>query len=67
MDTLPLNQFLIGPFVVLAVSALITSIDFQLNEIEKEEDALLSDLVYSPEAKTSELAQGRCSRFTFEL
>ena len=67
VDTLPLNQFLIGPFVVLAVSALITSIDFQLNEIEKEEDALLSDLVYSPEAKTSELAQGRCSRFTFEL
>ena len=67
VDTLPLNQFLIGPLVVLAVSALITSIDFQLNEIEKEEDALLSDLLYSPEAKTSELAQGRCSRFTFEL
>ncbi len=46
-----LNAFSSGPFAVLAVAALITSIDVQLNEVLKNEPEVLSELLYSEEAE----------------
>jgi len=51
VNTGPLNAFSSGPFAVLAVAALITSIDVQLNEVLKNEPEVLSELLYSEEAE----------------
>ncbi|QDZ20818.1 hypothetical protein HOP50_04g33390 [Chloropicon primus] len=55
VNTLPVSTFSSGPFVVLVVAAMITSIDLQLNEVEKREDELLSELVYNPDAMSNDL------------
>jgi hypothetical protein len=47
VDTSSLSALTAGPFVILSIAAFILAIEVQVNELEKNEPELLSDLLYN--------------------
>ena len=62
VDTLPLTTFTVGPLVVVAVSAVLTEISKVLNEADKEDAEVLSDLAHGSD-RIAEVAESSIAQY----